>query len=350
MAEQNKVRKLSAATEKVANDEVVMNRLQAEMTAQLEEVEVVAEASEQPKLLNIPTEQEKLEATIEVAGVNPTKVEKHPDFKLLSPLKYSDGTPVPHTLSKLSDLVPLDSTPIPNAKLSMRTINKAQLESLMQVDDEKLPPIKVQRSTMGFIVIDGYHRWARAAQLAKAKAEEVTHETEPDATAIEAIMNAATIKIEVLDLQTPIEVMKAAFSANLDHGLPASPTSRSRYALWLIELATAEGRVLSIRAAAKEAKVSHVAVMEYRDKQLKRQETEKMTDETADEDAKKVEARAQRSAQSLVKAVKSLYTDFSDGKPDDLAQYLVEDYTKDDAEMLRFFATAFSQLVTLANK
>ncbi len=282
--------------------------------------ELMADAKDYLQVLNGSNRNEELTPVTEVQNDNDTS------FRLLPPPLDSNRTFIHQTIARLSDLIPLDSTPIPNAKQAMRPINTVHLKILIETEEAALPPIKVQNSTMGLIVIDGYHRWARATSLEQT-----------------------TIAVEVLNLDSPIEVLKVAFSANLEHGLPASPLTRTRYALWLISQASVDGWIMSIREAARIAKVSHVAVMEARDKTTKRIAIGKMSD-SMDEAPEVIEAKITKAAKVLQKVINLLHDEFSGSQSEALASYLITDYTKQDSQVLHFIADTFTLMATLSDK
>ncbi|GLV61196.1 hypothetical protein KDH_80120 [Dictyobacter sp. S3.2.2.5] len=115
-----------------------------------------------------------------------------------------------HLTLKLEDLASLRDAGIEGADLAQRTLNTEHLERLALSDPATWPNIEVTKSDIGYLVIDGYHRWeaARLQGLASLKATSKTYKTAP-------------------------EVIEATFRANLAHGLPASGENRSNYAYWL---------------------------------------------------------------------------------------------------------------------
>lgn len=108
------------------------------------------------------------------------------------------------------DLISLKDAGIRGGTFAMRELDQQNLESLALSDPKTWPPIKVTLSTMGYILLDGYHRWeiSKRNQLDRllAKCQPFANEN---------------------------DVIEAAFRANLHHGLKASAENRSDYVYWL---------------------------------------------------------------------------------------------------------------------
>ena len=240
----------------------------------------------------------------------------------------------------LSALVALDTTPIENARLAMRETNEQHIEHIKAAiaEGKKLPPLRVVNSTLGLVVLDGYHRWGAYEMFLRE-----TLESDPSyAQSVESLQAARQnffVPIMEENVVDDIDALKKAFAANLEHGLPASNASRSRYALWLLEQdriyaksLTDEARAayapMSIREASRQAQVSHVAVMKAAKKLLKQ---DKMKDTFGDDERAEADAlEAEESAESktadkqdkqmmaVVRAVKAIqelnaaYPDYND--------------------------------------
>ena len=124
---------------------------------------------------------------------------------------------------KLSQLATLEELGFREAfrVTSTRPINKPHISHLVESNASKWPPLKVVRVALNlhsgsaeiierYGVVDGRHRWI-ASQKKKMQ----------------------TIRVEVGSYANEDEVIQAALSANLDHGLPATTKTRMEYALWL---------------------------------------------------------------------------------------------------------------------
>lgn len=185
---------------------------------------------------------------------------KHPSKKDLT----KDGT----IMIPLSSLVSLDETSIPDAERAMREIDENNVYSLFCAYEagKSVPPVLIQQSSEGNILVGGYHRMAAMNRL-------VTENNGNPDMFIEATPGHFTSIRELLN---------AAYIDNFGNGLGAAKTSRSRYALQLMAWDAEDGypgeKPLSIRAAAKLAGVTHVAVMEMRDKLAGKPKTKKMVD------------------------------------------------------------------------
>jgi hypothetical protein len=114
-------------------------------------------------------------------------------------------------LVPLNDLLSLQDAHIAGADLAQRPLNEAHVISLMMADPTSVPAIVLTHTEeYNLIIIDGYHR----LEAAKRRKQ-------------------ATILANIRAFQTENELIEAAFEANLQHGLPASTTTRSDYVYWL---------------------------------------------------------------------------------------------------------------------
>jgi predicted transcriptional regulator len=118
-------------------------------------------------------------------------------------------TDEPSLLLPLSDLVPLQPH-IPGGAVAMRPLDPSHVQQLVVSQMDDWPPILVTHTDVGYLVIDGYHRW----QAARLK-------------------HAPTIKACCQPCADERAVINAAFRANLAHGLKATTSIRGDYAFWL---------------------------------------------------------------------------------------------------------------------
>lgn len=147
----------------------------------------------------------------------------------------------PDILIAISELIHIRESGIPNAEPAEREVNWDHVESLKARDAGELPPILVTRTSIGYIVIDGYHRIAAA--LAKRRKK---------------------IRAEVRPFPNEDEMVEAAFCSNRDHGLPASKENRSAYAWWLhITYPEMEQIEIAKRARISQPTVSKVIKRHY---------------------------------------------------------------------------------------
>jgi hypothetical protein len=288
-------------------------------------------------LFHVPTDQELVLALQEQQGKKVKKEKQEKKTEEKTPLVLMSGSGTEYV--PMSSLVPLDSSSIPDARLAMRTVNRTHVENLMTVPQSDLPPIEVQKSNEGLLVIDGYHRWAAIAQKVRQDFEE-TGESEENI--VEALKNHM-ILVHYNNYTSALDILKAAFSANLAHGLPANTNSRSRYALFLMKVAEANGETLSLRKAAEMAHVSHVAVIHYRDRDKK---VEKMSDGFNNEESTETDDATKliKSSDMIAKHMRKLFALFKDDGPQALCDFMKASFTSDDKEMLKIFATAFKLL------
>jgi hypothetical protein len=123
--------------------------------------------------------------------------------KLLSEAKATLSIP-------LNDTIGLDQIEVEHAALARRDRDEDNIQSLFLSNPKEWPNILVTKTDRGYLVIDGYHR----IEVARMK-------------------KLATLKGTVKAFDNFNEVIKAAFLANMNHGLRLSFTNRSEFAWWL---------------------------------------------------------------------------------------------------------------------
>lgn len=197
----------------------------------------------------------------------------------------------------LSELLPLDATPIPDAEYAMREINKKHLDRMyIAIQDGKvMPPLDVVHTSLGHVTLDGYHRWANYERYLRDTIEE--NSGEPlDASDVDKIMVEARktfpVPVREVTVHSDHEMLDLAFKANLSHGLASGDASRTRYALWILAIDRSrpnriEKEDISVREAARRADVSHVMVLKAmkRIAESKAKQAKKMIDLMKDDEA-----------------------------------------------------------------
>jgi hypothetical protein len=93
---------------------------------------------------------------------------------------------------------------------AQRDLSQEHIDTLMGSDPLDWPPINVTKTSRGFVITDGNHRREVATKL-----------------------GCTEIRAKCTTYHIINDVIEAAFSANLTHGLPASHKTRSDYAYWL---------------------------------------------------------------------------------------------------------------------
>jgi hypothetical protein len=111
---------------------------------------------------------------------------------------------------KIDDLIQLRESGIEHAELVQRELKPPHVDSLKESDENDWPPILITKTSIGYVIADGYHRIA--AMRLKKKAE---------------------IRATIKTFKGANEMEEEAFRANLTHGLRADLQSRSNYAWWL---------------------------------------------------------------------------------------------------------------------
>lgn len=94
--------------------------------------------------------------------------------------------------------------------LAMRSLDPLNLESLSCSNPEKWPPIRVTKTSKGYIYYDGQHRIHVAKEL-----------------------KLETIQAECKVFNHINDLVEATFRANLTHGLQSSREPRADYCYWL---------------------------------------------------------------------------------------------------------------------
>lgn len=237
------------------------------------------------------------------------------------------------TECSLADLVAMTDTSIVGASYAMRDINVSNLANITAAIDAdvQLPALTVVNTNVGQVVIDGYHRWSAYEKdnmhtLTIASGIDENGEHIPvDPYAIDNARHNYKVTIHQVTVVDERDMLDKAFKSNLAHGLAASQNSRSRYALWLLQDARIRGIKMSVREAARQALVSHVAVLKTAKKIEKAMrmvddpltddelaEAEQLQDAPETEEQKAYEASSKAMTQ-IVKAVKVLRgQEFSD--------------------------------------
>ncbi len=108
-----------------------------------------------------------------------------------------------------AEILSLKEAEIPGGAFAMRELDREHLETLKGSDPREWPHILVTLCSGGYILIDGYHRFA----VAKS--------------------HGWQLKATCLAFENEHQIIEAAFRANLKHGLKASLQTRGDYAYWL---------------------------------------------------------------------------------------------------------------------
>ncbi len=144
-------------------------------------------------------------------------------------------------LIPIDKLIHLREAGILNAEMAERELKLERIESLKARDPEEWPLILITRTSIGYLVIDGYHRIRAALELRMKK-----------------------IRAEVRPFANVEEMVEAAWIANRDHGEPLSAESRSAYAWWLhLTYPLMEQIEIAKRARISQPTVSKVLKRQY---------------------------------------------------------------------------------------
>jgi ParB-like chromosome segregation protein Spo0J len=127
--------------------------------------------------------------------------------KLLKCEEHIEGEEFLIKIDQLHSLEEVGILANPDMKKAMRGVSKQHVERLMFSDPNQWAPIVVTLTDRGWITVDGYHR----VEAMKYKGVKE----------IRAVCQA---------FEAEIEVIRAAYRANREHGLPIPPESRSAYA------------------------------------------------------------------------------------------------------------------------
>ena len=265
-----------------------------------------------------------------------------PEFKIL----YSEARSC-----TLAQLVALDAAGVPSGKYAMREINKEHVEHLRIAYDQgqKLPPLGVVFTSLGFVVYDGYHRWNALTDGVKLACQD--EDGNLDNNKYQAALATFPVDIAVKNNLTPRTLIRAAFEANYTNGLPVSNGARTRYAIWLFEDAREHGEKLSKGQAASLAQVSSNTMMMMMKRELDRQnkmaadvftdavDVDDYEESTISSDASEKEDKLTRDVKRLVSVARSLHQQMQDHVA--LHALIKEHVDKDEiAEALAFIALA----------
>lgn len=233
------------------------------------ETVVTAEAGQSVNVLTpevleqLGLDEQQRTALMEYASARLAEGEKTPQRPKFELFNIEPGTPV-----TLAELIALDATPIPNAGMAMRKINKDNVESLMFAYESgsDVPPIEIVGSTWGMIVLNGYHRQDAMEELVKREFLTPDGKLAPDGKEqYERALTQFVIEYKPYHGQngyapTEEDILNYATFANLKNGLQVSKENRSRLALWYQERERAAGRDISYRKLAPMFGVSFVAI------------------------------------------------------------------------------------------
>lgn len=171
----------------------------------------------------------------------------------------------------LSQLVFLDQCAIPDGERAMRAVNDEHAESMLFTlqNGGTLPPLRVQPSTRGYIVWDGghrskaYHLFLRSILQEEGRLEGSEDSREQDALVVEEAKASFPVEVEDSSFNNFFDLLNAAYTANFDHGLPASPGFKSEYADWYFHKMREIGSPVSVRTAETQARLKHPALLNY---------------------------------------------------------------------------------------
>jgi hypothetical protein len=174
----------------------------------------------------------------------------------------------------LAQLVHLDQVGIPNGASAMRGITDDNRDKiLMEIETAavenrpvNLPPLRVQPSSRGYIIWDGYHRKAAFEMYLMQVLKEGGHLSGDRATDEALIVDQKQnfmVEVEDSSFSDTFELLDAAYCANFDHGLPASGDFRSKYAEWYFNMMKERGTPVTVRAAERKAKLKHPALLNW---------------------------------------------------------------------------------------
>jgi predicted XRE-type DNA-binding protein len=202
--------------------------------------------------------------------------------------------------AKSSVLIPIDKlihlreAGIPHAEVAERELKLERIESLKARDPEEWPLILICRTSIGYLVIDGYHRIRAALELGMKK-----------------------IRAEVKPFANLEEMVETAWTANRDHGEPLSQESRSAYAWWLhLTYPQMEQIEIARRARISQPTVSKV-IKRYQEKMQTNQARHLLRPMEDLEDLQKAALR--QKCNRVISAAWSFYNDLRD-LPDEIQQ------------------------------
>ncbi len=212
-------------------------------------------------------------------------------------------------LIPIDDLIHLREAGIPNAEMAEREPKLERVESLKARPVEEWPLILITRTSIGYLVIDGYHRIRAARELGMTK-----------------------IQAEVRPFVSLEEMVETAWTANRDHGEPLSAESRSAYAWWLhITYPQMEQIEIARRARISQPTVSKA--IKRHDEMLRRDQARHLLKSMEEfEDLQKSALR--QKCHRVIGAAWSFYTDLRDLSDEDQQEVLDTSLSEADRTML----------------
>lgn len=212
-------------------------------------------------------------------------------------------------LIPIDKLIHLREAGIPNAEMAERELTLERIESLKARPLEEWPAIVITLTSIGYIVIDGYHRIAAALALGERK-----------------------IHAEVRPFASLEEMVEVAWTANRDHGQPLSTESRSAYAWWLhVTYPGMEQIEIARRARISQPSVSRVLKRHYEKMQARQAQHLLLSLEDLEDRQK---AALCQKCNRVIQAAWSFYSDLRD-LPDEEQQEVIDSaLTEADRAML----------------
>jgi hypothetical protein len=250
---------------------------------------------------------------------------------------------------QLADLVPLVDV-FPQAKVVARKIDESNLQAILMA--EELPPILVTKTSQGYVIVDGHHRYqalllktflhsiqgyeGEPADLDLIRSLLVDKEGKPrDLTEQEMTTSmSTTIRCKAYTPETLYDLIRNAWHANRTHGMAPKKEALGRYGLWLYQNSRKEGRELSYSQCAAEAGCSKAAILNFASRHA--------GDETLAEGEMAVEAKEapslsstrEKDAKSLARALKSFYRHSEELTRDELVTLVSEAFLASEHDIV----------------
>jgi len=189
----------------------------------------------------------------------------------------------------LGALIPLHESGIDGVKAVSRKIDEGNLQALLYA--EKFPPLLVQKTNQGYILIDGHHRMQAVTLLGireyaqkegywpkDEEGEFLPPDLEtykqvwvgPDGEIREfteretAYANEKSVSCVAANAGNEFDLCRIAWRSNRENGLQPAKSAMGHYGLWLYQKSREEGRTpLAYSECAREAGCSKSTIVNY---------------------------------------------------------------------------------------
>jgi len=265
----------------------------------------------------------------------------------------------------IGSIIPLHESGMEGVKVVSRKIDEKNLQSLLYAEGA-WPPIKVQKTSDGYILVDGHHR-LKAAQLLSIRKYAIANEYWPnengqpvpaDLTVYKEVWQGLdgtvrdfleeeqqyadeqTIASTFVNARTPYELCRIAWQCNRQNGMQPKGEAVGRYGLWLYQESHREGNEpLSYAQCAKEAGCSKAAILNFASRHAGDDSLSEGELPVEAKEAVGLSGRREKDARALVKAMARFYDHSEELTTDELANLVSEQMKASEYDLPKSVAT-----------